>query len=90
MAQASDLQAKFLLSYLTTVKTIKKGAQPPPGSLTLDLTYSFVLSSLTSLTSLLFPFSLSFLCSPLLSLSSPSSSPPLYFSLPSSFPPAFL
>jgi hypothetical protein len=35
MAQASGLQAKLLSSYLATVKTIKRGAQPPPRALTL-------------------------------------------------------
>ena len=74
MAQASDLQAKLLPSYLATVKTIKRGAQPPPHSLTLrsyilplTLTLSLPFSPLFVF-SLLFPFSLS---SPLLT------SPPL-------------
>ena len=34
MAQASDLQAKLLPSYLATVKTIKGAVRPPPHSLT--------------------------------------------------------
>ena len=59
MAQASDLQAKLLPSYLATVKTIKRGAQPPPRS------YSLTLTPLSSHSHFffLFPFSLS---SPLL------------------------
>jgi hypothetical protein len=53
MPQASDLQAKLLPSYLATVKTTKRGAQPPQRSLTLTPL------PLTSHFSLLFPFSLS-------------------------------
>ena len=67
MAQASDLQAKLLPSYLATVKTIKRAVQPHLCSLTLLLLCPFV--------SLLSPFSLS---SPLLS---PSYSFYLAFSL---------
>jgi hypothetical protein len=79
MAQASDLQAKLLPSYLATVKTIKRGAQPATSS----LSYSFVLSSLLSLLSplpLLFLFFSPLLFSSLLSsplLSSPLLSSPL-------------
>jgi hypothetical protein len=46
MAQASDLQAKLLPSYLATVKTIKRGAQPPPCSLTPLFLYLSLLSPL--------------------------------------------
>ena len=49
MAQASDLQAKLLLSYLATVKNIKRAVQP-------HLTYSLTLTAY-SLVPLL-PFSL--------------------------------
>ena len=65
MAQASDLQAKLLPSYLATVKTIKRAVQPHLALLLL------LLCPLTSHFSLLFPFSLSssFLSSLPLSLS---------------------
>ena len=46
MAQASDLQAKLLPSYLATVKTIKRGAQPPPHSLILLSSYLSLFSPL--------------------------------------------
>jgi hypothetical protein len=52
MTQASDLQTKLLPSYLATVKTIKRGVQPPSRSLTLTLT-PFVLLPLPSLSSFL-------------------------------------
>jgi hypothetical protein len=71
MGQASDLQAKLLPSYLATVKTIKRGAQPPP------LSYSFVPLPLTSLPSSL---SLCLLLSSLsFSLAFPPSAPLLSF-----------
>jgi hypothetical protein len=57
MAQASDLQAKLLLSYLATVKTIKRGAQSPPWCLT-------PLSSYLSFLSLLSPLPFLFVFSP--------------------------
>jgi hypothetical protein len=73
MAQASDLQAKLLPSYLATVKTIKRGVQPHHALLLL------LVCPLTSHFSLLFPFSFP---SPLLSPFSFSlASPPLLFSL---------
>jgi hypothetical protein len=50
MAQASDLQAKLLPSYLATVKAIKRAVQP-----------HLALSLLCSLTSHFSHFSLSFL-----------------------------
>ena len=80
MAQASDLQAKLLPSYLATVKTIKRGAQPVPRSL-------IPLSSHLSLLSLLSPLPFLFVFSPLsFTLAFPL--PPL--SLPSLFLSAFL
>jgi hypothetical protein len=54
MAQASDLQVKLLLSYLATVKTIKRAVQPPSPSY-----------SLTSYPSLSPPLSSPFVFSPL-------------------------
>jgi hypothetical protein len=60
MAQASDLQAKLLLSYLATVKTIKRAVQPHLALLLVSVTclsHSFVLlphTSLTPLSSFLF------------------------------------
>ena len=69
MAQASDLQAKPLPSYLATVKTIKGAVKLPPHSLTClsylslspPLSSHFVFSSpLSSLLSLLLSFSLAF------------------------------
>jgi hypothetical protein len=63
MAQASDLQAKLLPSYLATVKTIKVAVRPPSRSLTLTPLSSYLffslLSSLFSL-SLSLPLSLLF------------------------------
>jgi hypothetical protein len=75
MAQASDLQAKVLPNYLATVKTIKRGAQPPPRSLTPLSSYLSLLSLLSPLP-ILFVFSspLSFL-SLSFSLASPLSLP---------------
>ena len=76
MAQASDLQAKLLPSYLATVKTIKGTVRP-------------LLISLLLLTLTLFVFSPLSLSSPLLPLPlSPSYSLAFLFSL--SFPPSFL
>jgi hypothetical protein len=43
MAQASDLQAKLLSSYLATVKTIKGAVKPPPLSSTLLSSFSLSL-----------------------------------------------
>jgi hypothetical protein len=63
MAQASDLQAKLLPNYLATMKTIKRGAQPPPHSL---IPLSSYLSPLSLLSPLPFLFVFS---SPLPSLS---------------------
>jgi len=63
MAQASDLQAKLLPSYLATVKTIKRDAQSPPHSLTSLFLYLSLLSPLP----FLFVFSSPLLSSPLLS-----------------------
>jgi hypothetical protein len=97
MAQASDLQAKLLPSYLATVKTIKRGAQPPPHSLLLSLSLTPLSSHLSLLSPL--PFLSSLLSSPLLSspllssplLSSPLLSSPLLSSLSTfSLSPAFL
>jgi hypothetical protein len=69
MAQASDLQAKLLPSYLATVKTIKGAVRPPPHSLT-----SYALTSYPSLSSSLSSLCLlSSLLSPLFVLSSPLS-----------------
>ncbi|CRH48967.1 Uncharacterised protein [Chlamydia abortus] len=51
MAQASDLQAKLLPSYLAIVKTIKRGAQPAPCSL-IPLSSHLSLTSLSSSLSL--------------------------------------
>jgi hypothetical protein len=72
MAQASDLQAKLLSSYLATVKTIKRGAQPPPSFLTL--------TPLSSYLSLLSPLPFLFVFSSPLSFSSlcPLPPPPFY------------
>jgi hypothetical protein len=79
MAQASDLQAKLLLSYLATVKTIKRAVRPPPHSLTPLFPYLSLLSPLPFLfvfSSLSFSLSLSlFLSSLSLSLSIFSLSP---------------
>jgi hypothetical protein len=75
MAQASDLQAKLLHSYLATVKSIKRGVQPPPSSLILTPSspYLSLISPLSFLclllSSLLFSFPLSLFLSSLLSLS---------------------
>jgi hypothetical protein len=76
MAQASDLQAKLLPSYLATVKIIKRAVQTPPHSLTSHPLISLLLLcslplSLTSLTPLSSFFSLCLLLSssPLFSLS---------------------
>ena len=54
MAQASDLQAKLLPSYLATVKTIKGAVKPTP--LTLTLTPLFLYLSLLSPLPFLFVF----------------------------------
>ena len=70
MAQASDLQAKLLPSYLATVKTIKRGDQPSPHSLTPLFLYLSLLLLLSSSLSLCLLFSLLSLC---LLLSSPLS-----------------
>ena len=64
MAQASDLQAKLLPSYLATVKTIKEVFSPH-----LTLSYSYALTSYPSFSPSLSPL---FVFSPLLS---PSFSP---------------
>ena len=98
MAQASEVQAKLLPSYLATVKTIKGAVRPPPRYLMLVL-LTLLLVSLLLLTLTPSPLSLSFpllsslltslLSSPLLSPLSYSlylSSPPLSFL----FLPAFL
>jgi hypothetical protein len=85
MAQASDLQAKLLPSYLATVKTIKRDVQPPSLSLMLLLitSHSHPLSSLFVLSPLSFLFVLSSPFPLLLFLSS-------LLSLSFLFPPAFL
>ena len=75
MAQASDLQAKLLPSYLATVKTIKRAVQPHLALLLLTLlspSYSFVSLPLIPLASLT-PFLSLCLLSPLSSLLSPLS-----------------
>ena len=46
MAQASDLQAKLLPSYLATVKTIKEAVRPPSCSLIPLSSYFSLLSPL--------------------------------------------
>ena len=43
MAQASDLQAKLLPSYLATVKTIKRAVQPHLALLLLTLLLFYIL-----------------------------------------------
>jgi hypothetical protein len=57
MAQASDLQAKLLPSYLAIVKTIKRGAQHHHALLFFH-SFVFSLLSLLSLLPFLFVFSL--------------------------------
>jgi hypothetical protein len=61
MAQAFDLQAKLLPSYLATVKATKRGVQPPPCSLTLAPLFLYL--------SLLSPLPFLFVFFPLPSLS---------------------
>ena len=68
MAQASDLQAKLLPSYLATVKTIKRAVQPHLTLLALTTLFSYL-----SLLSLLSPLSFLFV------LSSPLLLSPSYF-----------